>query len=151
MKDMKVQPIVDGTVIDHIPPGKALLVFRVIKPLVPEASVSILINTISKKEKKKDILKVEGLALGSGDVDKVALFAPNATINIIENYSVVDKFKVKLPEMVKGFIRCANPNCISNQNEPVEPEFRVVSGQPVVLRCLYCEREMSDLSKFMKR
>jgi aspartate carbamoyltransferase regulatory subunit len=38
------------------------------------------------------------------------------------------------------------PNCITNKNEPVEPQFTVESKDPVVLRCFYCDRIQEDFA-----
>jgi len=147
MKELKVQPIKDGTVIDHITAGNALKVLNILGVSKnPTATVSILMNVRSEKEMKKDIVKIENRELKPKEVDKVALIAPDATINIIRNYNVEQKHKVSLPDTIKGIVRCANPNCISNLKEPVEPVFRVVSKNPIKLRCYYCEREMEDVA-----
>jgi len=148
MKEIKVTPIKDGTVIDHIPAGCALKVLSIIGMTKNvKNTVSVVMNVSSKKTRKKDVVKVENKALTPKEVNKIALVAPSATINIIRNYNVVKKFKVKLPKVVKGIVKCENPSCISNSNEPVEPEFTVVQKVPPVLRCLYCEREMEHPEK----
>jgi len=150
MRELKVQPIKDGTVIDHITAGNALKVLNILGiSKNPTAMVSILMNVRSEKERKKDIVKIENRELKPKEVDKVALIAPDATINIIRNYNVEQKHKLSLPDTIKGIVRCANPNCISNLKEPVEPVepvFRVVSKNPIKLRCYYCEREMEDVA-----
>jgi len=64
--------------------------------------------------------------------------APHATINIIRNYKVAEKQRVKLPKVIRGIVKCANPACISNSKEPVQPTFYVDSEEPLHLRCHYC-------------
>ena len=71
-------------------------------------------------------------------VDKIALLAPNATINIVKNYKVVEKQRVKLPDAIKGIVKCDNPSCVSNSNEPVQTRFYVQKAQPLRLKCHYC-------------
>ncbi len=44
-----------------------------------------------------------------------------------------------MPKQVFGIVKCGNPNCISNSNEPVSSRFLVESMDPVLLRCSYCE------------
>ena len=95
-------------------------------------------NVPSKRMGKKDIVKIEGRELKAEEVDKIALIAPNATINIIRDYKVVDKKRVQLPKVIKNIVRCANPACISNSNEPVQPTFYVESQEPLYLKCHYC-------------
>ncbi|MEK6850942.1 MAG: aspartate carbamoyltransferase regulatory subunit [Candidatus Thermoplasmatota archaeon] len=147
MRDLKVTPIKNGTVIDHIPTGMALKVLKVlgIKEDVP-STVSVLIHVPSKKRSWKDIVKVEDRELSPTELNKIALIAPDATINIIRNYNVAEKHTVSLPERAVGILRCGNPNCITNTREPVESVFLVRSKEPLALRCLYCDRELEDVA-----
>jgi len=147
MKELKVTPIKDGTVIDHITPGHALKVLRVLK--IPESTssvVSILMNVNGKKG-KKDIVKIEHRELDPKELDKIALIAPKATINIIRDYEVVKKHIVEIPNEVVGITKCSNPTCISNAREPVESRFHVISKDPPRIRCYYCEREPEDIAE----
>jgi len=142
-KGLRIQKIESGTVIDHITAGYALDVLRILNIDGREGHVvSIAMNVRSDKMGKKDIVKIENRELGQQEVDKIALLAPRASINIIRNYSVAQKMRVKLPEIIRDIIRCDNPVCISNAKEPVEPRFYVVSTGPLSLRCHYCGREM---------
>lgn len=148
MKQLKVQPIKNGTVIDHIAAGTALKVLAILGiSKMPTETVSVLMNVPSKKYSKKDMVKIENRELNPREVDKIGLIAPEATINIVKNYKVTVKHKVKLPEVVIGIVRCANPNCISNLKEPVKSKFAVISTAPLKLRCYYCEREMEDIAE----
>jgi aspartate carbamoyltransferase regulatory subunit len=90
----------------------------------------------------KDIVKIEGRELAPREVDKIALIAPKATINIIRDYEIVGKGKVQLRDEINGILNCLNPNCITNTGEPVETKFYVIVKEPVILRCYYCERIM---------
>ncbi|HEC76429.1 MAG TPA: aspartate carbamoyltransferase regulatory subunit [Thermoplasmatales archaeon] len=147
MKELKVQPIKDGTVIDHIAPGNALKVLKIlgITETQPDSVISIAINVTGKRG-KKDIVKIENRELDTKEVDKIALIAPNATINIIRNTEVVEKRRVEVPDEIVGIVKCANPNCISNMKEPVESKFIVKSKNPLRIKCYYCEREPDDIS-----
>ena len=147
MKELKVTPIKDGTVIDHITPGRALKVLRILK--IPESTssvVSVAMN-VSGKMGKKDIVKVENRELDPKELDKIALIAPKATINIIRDYEVIKKHKVVLPNEVIGIAKCSNPTCISNAREPVESRFHVISKDPPRIKCYYCEREPEDITE----
>jgi len=140
-KELRVKKIKDGTVIDHITGGRALAVLRILSITGDEdAVVSVSMNVPSKKIGQKDIVKVEGRELNPAEVDKIALIAPRATINIVRNYEVVKKENVKLPHVISGNIKCVNPSCISNTEEPVKPTFTVESREPIRLRCHYCGR-----------
>lgn len=138
-KTLWVSKIKDGTVIDHITSGHALDVIRILG-ITGHAKgvVTVAMNVPSKTLGVKDMVKVEGRELNSREVDKIALLAPHASINIIRDYKVVEKQRVKLPSVIRGIVRCANPSCISNSDEPVEAKFYVDCGEPLCLRCHYC-------------
>ena len=139
--ELRVRSIKNGTVIDHITAGSALNVLKILGVKGGTRSiVSVVMNVPSKKlgSKAKDIVKIEDRELNSDEVDKIALIAPNATINIIRNYEVVQKSSVELHDKIENIVKCPNLNCISNTNEPVTSKFAVI--HPLTLRCLYCER-----------
>ena len=139
--ELRVKKIREGTVIDHISAGHSLTVLRMLGFSGKETNViSILMNVPSKKLGMKDILKIESRELNPSEVDKIALIAPHATINIIRDYNVVKKKNVKLPKVIRGPIECSNPTCISNAKEPIKSTFMVVSEDPLCLRCHYCSR-----------
>ena len=84
------------------------------------------------------------MELSPRKVNAIALIAPSATIAIIRDFKVREKRTVDLPDRVVGVLKCPNPNCISNQGEPVEPEFEVARRRPMVVRCVYCERQVDQ-------
>jgi aspartate carbamoyltransferase regulatory subunit len=135
-----VSKIRDGTVIDHIPAGKALDIINVLGIAGKEGlRIAILMNVESKKLGKKDIIKVEGRRLSPEDVSAIALIAPTATINIIEDFAVIEKYKVAVPNVVIDVLACPNPTCISNKKgEVLKTRFRLVSREPLKLQCEYC-------------
>jgi aspartate carbamoyltransferase regulatory subunit len=137
--ELYVSKIRDGTVIDHITAGHALDVVKILGITGREIGiVTIAINVPSKRFKAKDIVKIEGRELNPQELHKIALLAPHATINIIRDYRVVRKQEVKLPKVIESIIKCSNPACISNGNEPVQPRFYVESEDPLQLKCHYC-------------
>ncbi|MBA7474276.1 Aspartate carbamoyltransferase regulatory chain [subsurface metagenome] len=126
---LRVSKIKDGTVIDHITAGHALDVIKILG--------------ITSR------VKIEGRELKSQEVDKIALLAPHASINIIRNYEVVDKQLVRLPKVIRETVKCANPVCVSNSKEPVKSTFYVDNEEPLRLRCHYCGyiMEKQDIPK----
>ncbi len=137
-KTLRVSKIKDGTVIDHITGGHALDVIKILGITGRvNGVVTVAINVPSKTLDVKDMVKIEGRELKSEEVDKIALLAPHATINIVRNYKVAEQ-RVKLPNIIRGIVKCANPACISNSKEPVQPTFYVDSEEPLRLRCHYC-------------
>jgi len=138
-KTLRVSKIKEGTVIDHITSGHALDVIKILGITGrAEGAVTVAMNVPSKRLRMKDMVKVEGRELNPKEVDKIALLAPHASINIIRNYKVAEKKRVKLPKTIRGIVKCANPACISNSEEPVQPTFYVEKEDPLRLRCHYC-------------
>ena len=138
-KTLRVSKIKDGTVIDHITGGHALDVIKILGITGRvNGVVTVAMNVPSKTLDVKDMVKIEGRELKSEEVDKIALLAPHATINIVRNYKVAEKQRVKLPNVIRGMVKCANPACISNSKEPVQPTFYVDNEEPPRLRCHYC-------------
>jgi aspartate carbamoyltransferase regulatory subunit len=145
-----VSKIKDGTVIDHITAGHALDVVKILGITGGSTGIVLIaMHVPSKQLGTKDIMKVEGRELEPEEVDKIALLAPHASINIIRDYKVVDKKLVKLPNIIRGTVKCGNPACISNSNEPVQPRFYVESQEPLIIRCHYCSyiMEKPDILK----
>jgi aspartate carbamoyltransferase regulatory subunit len=146
-KELKIPRIKDGTVIDHITAGNAIKVLHILG--IPKTStfvVSVAMNVKSCMG-KKDIVKVENREIDPNEVDKIALIAPKATINIIRDYEVAEKYAVKLPDEIVGIVSCSNPTCVSNSREPVKSRFKVICKDPLRIKCYYCEREPEDISE----
>jgi len=142
-KTLRVSKIREGTVIDHITGGHALDVVKILGITERRAGVvTVAMNVPSKRLGVKDMVKVEGRELAASEVDKIALLAPRATINIIKDYKVVEKKRVKLPDTLQGIVRCDNPACISNSSEPVQSKFYVEKEEPLRLKCHYCGHVM---------
>ncbi len=138
-KELLVRKIENGTVIDHIPAGIGLKVASLLNLEKSSFTSVILMNVQSKKLGKKDIVKVENRELTEKEVNRIALIAPFATINIIKNWKVVEKRKISLPKILEEVIKCPNKNCITNYEE-VGSKFIVEKKEPLKLRCYFCER-----------
>lgn len=143
-KELKVKPIKNGTVIDHIKANKALSVLRILGLPSEETAVTIAMNVKSSQMGSKDIVKIEGREIAPKELDKIALIAPKATINIIRDYEIVDKGQVSLLNEINNILKCQNPNCITNTQEPVITRFHITRKGQVTLRCYYCERIMYE-------
>jgi aspartate carbamoyltransferase regulatory subunit len=143
--ELRVKPIKNGTVIDHIAGGQALNVLKILGIAgTSDATVSVVMNVESSKLGKKDIVKVEDRELKEEEVNRIALIAPDATINIIRDFSVIEKHHVDLPDQIIGVVRCQNPSCISNTEEPIKSRMMVKTKNPVLLRCVYCEQPITE-------
>ncbi|MBN1329597.1 MAG: aspartate carbamoyltransferase regulatory subunit [Candidatus Heimdallarchaeota archaeon] len=143
--ELKVSKIKDGTVIDHIAAGVALIVLEMLGITGREGTVATLsMNVPSKKKGKKDIVKIESRILDRNEINQIALISPNATINEIKDFNVVNKFQVQLPEVVTGFPKCINPKCITNAREPQKQTYFVKNIEPLRIRCKYCNTDMDQ-------
>jgi len=140
-----VSKIINGTVIDHISAGRAIVVMRILGIDHNSSDrMSMVINAESKTMKIKDIVKIEDRELKSDEVAAIALVAPDATINIIRNYKVVKKMKIKVPEKISKIIKCPNPLCVTNNDVEAVSRFTVISKNPIILECDYCKTELND-------
>lgn len=137
-ENLLVRKIENGTVIDHIEKGRGILIYKLLN--TKEETCILLTNVESKKLGRKDILKISSRELSQKDVDKIALIAPNATINIIRNWKVVEKKKVELPKVLVNIVNCPNSKCITRMEKGIYTKFGVEKIEPIKLRCSYCER-----------
>lgn len=143
MSEMRrVTAIRNGTVVDHIPSGHAMQVIRILRINTSRATpVSLVMNVPSDKLGRKDVLKIEDRELNQEDLDRLALIAPAASIAIIRNHAVAEKMRVELADDLVNISKCSFSNCITkNAREPLPQRLRVVSHDPLEVRCYYCGR-----------
>jgi aspartate carbamoyltransferase regulatory subunit len=141
MKKLEVSAIEEGTVIDQIASKSTFKVANILNIQGVDQVVLVGVNLSSKKLGKKGIIKIGGKILTQEEVNKIALIAPDATVNIIEDSELVRKFKVALPDSIEGIVKCFNPNCVSN-HQKIQSRFHVINKNPIKIRCHYCERLM---------
>ena len=140
---LKVSKIKEGTVIDHIEPGRGLDAFKILGISSATGKViTIAMKVPSEKMGQKDILKIEGKTLDISETNKIAVIAPRATINIIKGYRVKRKEKVQIPNIISGIIKCPNSSCISNaKREPVTSTFfKRGEDNNTSFQCYYCSQ-----------
>jgi aspartate carbamoyltransferase regulatory subunit len=142
---MLVQKISDGTVIDHVAAGKALSVLRLLgNPQERMVTVALVMNVGSSKMGKKDILKVEGVELTDEQIQKLALIAPLASVNIIRSYGVSEKKNAVPPPSLLGILNCTATTCISVREKGSIPSvFTLASSSPLIYTCKYCGRDLN--------
>lgn len=138
-KELAVAALENGTVIDHIPSDSLFKVVDLLGIQSIENNVTIGNNLDSKKYGKKGIIKVADITFPESILNRIAIIAPNAVINIIKDYEVVEKHQVSLPDNIYGIVKCSNPKCITN-NEPMRTHFHVLDRENMVIKCHYCER-----------
>ena len=138
-KQLSVSAIKEGTVIDHIPASVLFKVVSILNLEKLDTMITIGNSLESDKLGKKGIIKLSKVFFEDNDINKIALVAPCAKLNIIRNYEVVEKKVVAIPDEIAGIAKCVNPKCITN-NEKVLTRFEVVSKSEIKLKCHYCEK-----------
>ncbi|HIZ00865.1 MAG TPA: aspartate carbamoyltransferase regulatory subunit [Candidatus Bacteroides merdipullorum] len=139
-KELQVAALENGTVIDHIPSEKLFTVVSLLGLEHMSNNITIGFNLQSKKLGKKGIIKIADKFFTDDEINRIAVVAPNVKLNIIRNYEVVEKRELTLPDELIGIVKCANPQCITN-NEPMPTRFHVIDKDKCVIRCHYCEKE----------
>lgn len=142
-RQLSVSAIENGTVIDHIPAKTLFKVIQILGLDHIENQITFGTNLESKKLGKKAIVKISDKYFEDEDINRIALVAPQAKLNIIRGYEVVEKRVVEVPDIITGIAKCMNPKCITN-HETVKTRFRVISKKNVALKCLYCEKITSQ-------
>jgi aspartate carbamoyltransferase regulatory subunit len=138
-KQLSVSAIQNGTVIDHIPAKNLFKVIQILGLDRFDNQITFGTNLESKKLGKKAIIKISGKYFADDDINRIALVAPDAKLNIIKDYEVIEKKVVEIPDTITGIARCMNPKCITNF-EVVTTRFKLVSKKNVALKCYYCEK-----------
>ena len=140
--ELQVAALKNGTVIDHIPSDKLFKVVSLLGVEEMDTNITIGNNLESKKLGKKGIIKIADRFFTDNEISRLSVVAPNIKLNIIRDYEVVEKREVRLPEELRGIVKCANPKCITN-NEPMPTLFHVVDKDNCVIKCHYCEKEQT--------
>lgn len=136
---LKVSAIKEGTVIDHIPAKNLFNVITILGLDKIENQITFGTNLESGKLGQKAIIKVSNKFFEDDEINKIALIAPHAKLNIIRDYEVVEKKVVEIPDTISGIVKCFNPKCITN-HERITTCFKVVEKDPISLKCKYCEK-----------
>ena len=138
-KQLSVSAIQNGTVIDHVPAKNLFKVIQILGLDHIDSQITFGTNLESKKLGRKAIIKISDKFFENADINRIALVAPDAKLNIIRDYEVVEKKVVEVPDEIIGIAKCMNPKCVTNF-ESVTTRFKVVSKKIVSLKCHYCEK-----------
>ena len=133
---MIIDSIQNGIVIDHITAGKAMELYNILGLDKLDCTVAILKNVTSGKLGRKDIIKIDREMELDWD-----LMDPTITVNIIHDVKLVEKRGLKLPERIRGVLKCKNPRCITSVEQELPQEFLLTDPAKRVYRCIYCETE----------
>lgn len=139
-KELKVSAIKNGTVLDHIPANQLFKVINILNLNDCKNQITFGTNLDSKVLGKKAIIKIADRYFENFEIDKVALVAPDAKINIIKDFEVIEKRVISVPGEIIGIVKCINPKCITN-HQPVTTRFKTVYEKSVLcLQCHFCEK-----------
>ena len=139
---LNVGKIDEGFVLDHIPAGMSLEIYKYLHLDQLDCTVAIIKNAKSNKLGKKDILKVE-CSVDVLDLDVLAVLNQGITINVIKDSIIVEKKELELPKEIKGVIKCKNPRCITSIEQELPHIFRLTDLKKKVYRCIYCEEKFN--------
>ncbi len=129
--------------IDHIPAQIGFKLLSLFRLTETDQRITIGLNLPSGEMGRKDLIKIENTFLTDDQINQLAVYAPHATVNRIDEYEVVGKISPTLPDRIERVLTCPNSNCIS-RNEPVCSSFAVRKRQDAVqLKCKYCEKEFA--------
>ncbi|MDD2396794.1 MAG: aspartate carbamoyltransferase regulatory subunit [Tissierellia bacterium] len=134
---LNIDSVEKGLVIDHIKAGKAMEIYRYLNLDKMDCSVAIIKNAKSKKFGKKDIIKVENNI--DMDLKVLGFIDPNITINVIDNFVIIDKINLELPQEVENVVKCKNPRCITSIEQEIVHKFRLTDKENKIYRCVYCD------------
>ena len=149
-RELLIRAIKNGIVIDHIPSEKVFAIVEILKLKEYSERITVATNIPSSSLRRKGIIKIEEKILEEKELNNISLLAPNVTINIIDNYEVVEKSKLEKLDKVIGLMKCDNPKCISN-HENIETKFIRIKEDSENLnennleekekyKCFYCEK-----------
>lgn len=139
-KTLSVSAIKNGTVIDHIRAGDALRLIHLFRLLNTKNMITVGLNLPSKRLGLKDLIKIENRVLTADEANQIAIFAPEATINIVKNFEVIEKVTTHLPSTIANIFRCPNPKCITHKEHAESTFYVEEQGKQVKLICHYCEK-----------
>ena len=143
-KELVVSALENGTVLDHIPAENVYKALDLLDLKGVESQITIGINLASKLHGKKGIIKIADKFFEAEELNKLALIAPKATVNVIRDFKVVEKMTLETPEEVVGIAKCRNPKCVTN-HQPIKTRFKTVTeNDKISLKCHYCEKN-SDI------
>ena len=134
---MIIGTITNGVVIDHIPAGRGVELYRYLKLDELTCEVAHIKNARSTKYGRKDILKINEII--DLNFDLLGYIHPQITVNIIKNGVRVSKIHPPLPEKLEDVVFCKNPRCITSTEQGIRHIFRLTDRDKGVYRCLYCD------------
>ena len=143
---LSVGQLNEGVVLDHIPAGKAMDIYRKLKLNQRDCQVAMIMQARSSKMGLKDIIKVE-CPLELLNLDALGFIDHTITVNIIRDGEIVEKKKLKLPKKLVNIIHCKNPRCITSIEQGLNHIFYLADEEKELYRCQYCDEKYHSHSK----
>ena len=144
---LSVGAIREGFVLDHIKAGKSLDLYYNLHLDEMDCTVAMIMNVVSRKMGKKDILKVE-CDIDSINLDILGFIDHNITVNVIKDEVIVEKKVLDLPKQIINVAKCKNPRCITSIEQELDQVFYLTDPDKEIYRCKYCEEKYSESVKF---
>ena len=139
-KELQVAALENGTAIDHIPSCQLFKVASLLGLDKMDNTITIGNNLHSNKMGSKGMIKIADKFFEDEELNKLALIAPKATVNIIRDFKVVEKKQLVMPSEIIGIAKCKNPKCVTN-HQPIKTRFTTIDdGNEVSLLCHFCEK-----------
>ena len=139
-KELVVSALENGTVLDHIPAENVYKALDILNLKGIESQITIGINLNSKVYGRKGIIKIADKFFEDDELNRLALIAPKATVNVIRDFKVVEKKQITMPKEIIGMAKCMNPKCVTN-HQPIKTRFTTIAkGDEISLLCHFCEK-----------
>ena len=134
---MNIDAIQNGIVLDHITAGKGMPRYDLLGLANLDCSVAIIKNVVSKKQGRKDIIKIDEDIPVNFDV--IGYVDPGVIVNVIRDGKLVEKRSIDMPLLLTNVIFCKNPRCITTVEQELKHVFKLTDRENKVYRCIYCE------------
>ena len=139
-KELVVSALENGTVLDHIPAENVYKAIDLLNLRGVESQITVGINLASKLYGRKGIIKIADRFFEDDELNRLALIAPKATVNVIRDFKVVEKKQITMPKEIIGMAKCMNPKCVTN-HQPIKTRFTTIAkGDEISLLCHFCEK-----------
>lgn len=153
--DLSISAIQNGIVIDHIPSEKTFTIFNMFNDEKLKNTVSIGFNLKSQLQELKGIIKIENYSITPKEIEQITFITPSATINIIENFKVIKKSKLTIPDKIEDVLICPNAKCITRVEKNIQSIFYIQDKKTLPLKatCHYCEKNFTqdDILEILKQ
>ena len=140
---LNIDSLQNGVVIDNIPAGQGLDIYRLLNLDAQSHSVALLQYVKSEKYGCKDLIKIEGTELPER-LDILGYINKQITLIIIKDGKVDKKYHPLPPKILTNVIKCKNPRCITSIEQELDQIFVLTDPEKEIYRCKYCEEKYTN-------